>query len=277
MAKLSAFADEVIDDFLGQVKYLDSENVGHIELRFLNKKNVIDLNKNELAEAGKILKDYGLQVSAIGSPVGKVRLDEPFAEHLDMFKRAVGRALFFKTRFIRVFSYYAPQGKDIADYRSQVLDRMNAKVEVIEDVDIVMVHENETNIYGHSTENCVDIIEAVNSPKLRLVYDPGNFVWGQGIVDNIKSCWPKMKSYVVHVHIKDWQLGADIGSIPGQGDGQIAELLQELADCRYDGFLTMEPHLQAGEQFGGQTGPGLFSEAIGAVRQMASEVGLDCK
>jgi sugar phosphate isomerase/epimerase len=277
MVKLSAFSDEVIDDFVGQVKYLDSEGIGYIELRFLNKKNLIDLNKDELAEAGKILADYGLGVSAIGSPIGKVRIDEPFAEHLDMFKHTVDLALFFKTRFIRVFSYYAPEGRDIQDYRSRVLDRMSAKVEVIENVDVVMVHENEVDIYGHSAENCVDIVEAVNSDKLRLVYDPGNFVWGRKIVDNVESCWPKMKPYVVHVHIKDWQLGADVGSIPGQGDGQIRELLQELADDGYKGFLTMEPHLQVGGKFGGQTGPKLFSEAIEAVGKIASEVGLECK
>lgn len=275
MALPSAFADEVTDDFLGQVKYLASENVGYIELRFLNKKNVVDLSKAELTEAGKIIADYGLGVSAIGSPVGKVRLDENFTEHLDMFKRAAECALFFKTRFIRVFSYYAPQDKNIKDYRSEVMDRFGAKVDVIEDVDIVMVHENETNIYGHSAENCVDLIETINSPKLRLVYDPGNFVWGRGIVDNIKTCWPKMKPYVVHVHIKDWQLGSDVGSIPGQGDGQINELLQELAHCEYDGFLTMEPHLQAGGKFGGKTGPELFSEATRAVRKIAAEVGLE--
>ena len=243
MAKLSAFADEVIDDFSSQVKYLASKKVGYIELRFLNKKNVIDLNKSQLIEARNILEDFGLGVSAIGSPIGKVRLDEPFAQHLDMFKRAVDSALFFGTRFIRMFSYYAPEGKDIADYRSEVLDRMGAKVEVIEDVDIVMVHENETDIYGHTAANCVDIVEAVNSDKLRLVYDPGNFVWGQGIVDNVASCWPKMKPYVVHVHIKDWRLGADVGSIPGRGHGQIKALLQELVDCGYAGFLTMEPPL----------------------------------
>jgi 3-dehydroshikimate dehydratase len=276
MAELSAFADEVTDDLLGQVKYLVSEKIGHIELRFLNKKSVIDLGKDELVEAQKILADHGLGVSAIGSPIGKVRLDENFTEHLDMFKRAVDRALYFKTRFIRVFSYYAPQDKNIEDYRSEVLDRFGAKVEVIEDVDIVMVHENETDIYGHSAANCVDIVEAVKSPKLRLVYDPGNFVWGQGIVDNIESCWPKMKPYVVHVHIKDWQLGADVGSIPGQGDGQIKQLLQELVDCEYTGFLTMEPHLKLGGKFGGQTALESFSKAIGAVRKLAAEVGLQC-
>lgn len=278
MAKLSAFADEVTDNFLKQVKYLAKENVGYIEPRFINKKNIMNLTQNELNEAKKMLQDYGLKVSAIGSPIGKVKLDESFEPHLDKFKHAVELARFFETPYIRMFSYYAPEGKNIDDYREQVMERMCAKVEIIENTDVVMVHENETGIYGHNAENCVDIVKTVDSPKLRLVYDPGNFVWGQKITNNVESCWPLMKPYVVHVHIKDWKLGsAEVGSIPGEGDGQIKELLAELAEMNYDGCLTMEPHLKAGGQFGGDTGPKLFSRAISAVRKLSDEVGLKCE
>lgn len=277
MAKLSAFADEVTDDFLQQVKYLAKERVGYIEPRFINKKNIMDLTKGQLKEAKKMIQDHGLKVSAIGSPIGKVKLDEPFEPHLDKFKHAVDLAMLFETPYIRMFSYYAPQGKNIDDYRDQVMERMAAKVDVLKDVDVTMVHENEAHIYGHTAEQCVDIVKTVDSTKLRLVYDPANFVWGEKITDNVESCWPVMKPYVVHIHIKDWKLGAkDVGSIPGQGDGQIKELLAELAALNYDGCLTMEPHLQTGGQFGGSTGPELFSRAIDAVRELSAEVGLTC-
>ena len=277
MAKLSAFADEVTDDFLAQVEYLAKERVGYIEPRFIDKKNIMDLTEDELNEVKKKIADHGLKVSAIGSPIGKVRLDEPFEPHLDKFKHAVDLAQFFETPYIRMFSYYAPEGKNIDDYRDQVMERMSAKVEVLRDIDVVMVHENESHIYGHTAENCVDLIKTVNSPKLRLVYDPANFVWGQKITDNVKSCWPLMKPHVVHIHIKDWKLGTeDVGSIPGEGDGQIKELLAELAALNYDGCLTMEPHLKVGGQFGGETGPELFSQAIAAVRKLSAEVGLAC-
>lgn len=277
MAKLSAFADEVTEDFHGQVKYLAKERIGYIEPRFINKKNIMDLTKSELKQAKHMIDDYGLKLSAIGSPIGKVRLDEPFQPHLDKFKHAVELAQFFQTPYIRMFSYYAPQDKNIDDYRNEVMDRMSAKVEIIKNVDVIMVHENETNIYGHSAGNCVDIVKTINSPKLRLVYDPANFVWGEKIINNVEVCWPLMKPYVVHIHIKDWKLGSkDIGSMPGQGDGQIRQLLTELAKLNYDGCLTMEPHLQLGGQFGGSTGPRLFSKAIDAVRELAAEVGLKC-
>jgi sugar phosphate isomerase/epimerase len=277
MAKLSAFADEITDDFLEQVKYLAKEHVGYLEIRFVNQKNIMDLTQKELKESRKMLQDYGIKVSAIGSPIGKVKIDEPFGPHLDKFKHAVDLALFFETPYIRMFSYYPPEGKDISHYRDEVMERMSAKVEIIKNVDVIMVHENETDIYGHSAENCVDIAKTVNSPKLRLVYDPANFVWGQKITDNIEKCWPLMKPYVVHIHIKDWKLGDILGSIPGEGDGQIKELLAELAAMNYEGCLTMEPHLRAGGQFGGDTGPELFSQAIAAVRELAAEVGLKCE
>jgi len=275
MAKLSAFADEVTDDFFGQVRFLASENIPCIEPRFINGKNIMDLSRAELAEARKMICDFGLEVSAIGSAIGKVRLDEPFEEHLDKFKHAVDLANYFETRFIRLFSYYAPQGGNIDDYREEVLDRLGRQADLIRDVDVVMVHENEADIYGHSAENCADLAKTLDSAKFRLAYDPANFVWGEKMKDPLESCWPLMKPYVVHIHIKDWELGADTGSIPGEGDGQIKELLAELAKADYEGCLTLEPHLQAGGQFGGKTGPGLFSKAINAVREIAGEVGLE--
>ncbi len=277
MAKLSAFADEVTEDFRSQVEFLAKERVGYIEPRFVNRKNIMDLNRSELDEARKMICDRGLKVSAIGSPIGKVRLDEPFEPHLDKFKHAVDLAQFFETPFIRMFSYYAPEGKNIDDYRDQVLERMAAKVQVVEGTDVTMVHENEAHIYGHTAENCADLVEAVGSDRLRLAYDPANFVWGEKITNNVEVCWPVMKPYVVHIHIKDWKLGApDVGSLPGQGDGQIKELLAELASMNYDGCMTMEPHLKTGGQFGGSTGPELFAKAIAAVRKLADQVGLAC-
>lgn len=277
MAKLSAFADEVTEDFLQQVEYLEGQGVGFIEPRFIDKKNIMDLTRSELKAAKKIIDDHGLKVSAIGSPIGKVKLDQPFEPHLDKFKHAVDLAVLFEAPYIRMFSYYAPEGKNIDDYRQQVMDRMAAKVEVLADVDVAMVHENEANIYGHTAAHCVELVETIDSPKLRLAYDPANFVWGEKITNNVEVCWPLMKPYVVHIHIKDWKLGAkDVGSIPGKGDGQIRELLAELAAMNYEGCMTMEPHLQAGGQFGGSTGPELFSKAIDAVREIAADVGLEC-
>lgn len=275
MIRFSAFSDEVTEDFNGQAEFLVSQNIRNIEIRFVNSKNILDLDQEELAEAKLILNDHGIAVSAIASPIGKVKIDEPFEKHLSRFKHAIEIDDYLHAPFIRIFSYYPPDGKSIEAYREEVLSRMAAKAELVKGSTVVLVHENEAHIYGHSAGNCVDLVTTINSEHLKLAYDPANFVWGERIVNSMESCWPEMKPHVVHVHIKDWKLGSSaIGSIPGHGDGQVKALIQELADMNYTGYLTMEPHLRQGGRFGGCTGPELFSEAINATVRLCDEAGL---
>lgn len=151
---------------------------------------------------------------------------------------------------------------------------MLKKVDFLKNSDIIMVLENEAGLYGQHPDKCVEIVQAVNSPRLRLCYDPANFTVTMNTKDNVHTCWPVMRSYVSHVHIKDWKVGEDIGSIPGQGDAQIMLLLKELRNIDYKGFITMEPHLQQGGQFGGSTDTELFSSAINETKKMAHEAGL---
>lgn len=275
MVKFSAFADEVSGDFEEQLAFLNAHQVGSIEIRSLYHKNILDLSKEELITVKKMLKDHGISVSAIGSPIGKIKLDQPFEPQLDKFRYAVELADFFDAPYIRIFSYYAADGKDINDFRDEVLKRMSVMAGILTGSAIVLVHENESHIYGHTAENCADIARSVNSPNLKLVYDPANFVWGDNITDNMDRCWPVMAPYVVHVHIKDWKLGSlNIGSVPGKGDAQIDMLLKKLAEINYNGFLTMEPHLESGDQFGGKSGPVLFEKSIRATREIAERAGL---
>lgn len=275
MAVLSAFADEVTNDFAGQISYLVAQQLRFIEIRFVNKNNVMNLSDAELREVKNMLDDNGIGVSAIGSPIGKVKIDLPFQPHLDKFKHAVELAEFFHAPFIRIFSYYPAEHQLVENDREEVLERMRKKVETLRDSKVVIVHENETGIYGSTADRCVDLARSINSPKFRLAYDPANFVWGQHIPNNVDVCWPVMRPYVSHVHIKDWKLGnQDVGSIPGEGDGQMKRLFEELAAMKYDGFLTMEPHLKVGGQFGGETGPELFTKAVDATRTLCSNAGL---
>jgi len=275
MAKLSAFADEAAHDFLAQVEFLTKEKIGYIELRLVNQKNIMDLTRAELSQTREMIRDYGLKVSAIGSPIGKIRIDEPFEPHLDRFKHAMELAEYFETGLIRVFSYYPPEGKNITKFRSEVMDRMAAKAELLERSGLIMVHENESDIYGATAERCVDIVETINSDKLRLAYDGGNFVYGISCLNNVETCWPLMKRYVEHVHIKDRKRQENLGCIPGQGAAQIKELFAELSDMNYQGCVTMEPHLSVSEIMSGFTGPELFSQAIAAARKLAVEADLE--
>lgn len=278
MVKLSGFADEVYVDFKQQLDYFSSIGINNIELRLLDGKNILDLSKEELSEVKKRMEDRGIGISAIASPIGKYGIDQPFELHFDRFKHAVEVASYLNANLIRIFSYYAPQGKDINSYRDEVMQRMQAKAGYVKDSDIMLIHENESHIYGYSAENCVDIVRTVNSKNLSLAYDPANFVWGSNIVNNVEVCWPMMKPYTTHIHIKDWRLGSkDVGSLPGEGDGQIELLIKELAAMNYSGFITLEPHMSSGGQFGGETTPEQLKAALINVKLFCDKYGILCE
>ena len=95
---MSAFADEYCDSFAGQVKAMKDFGIGYIEVRFVDKKNVSTLTDSEVYEAKKILDEYGVKISSIGSPLGKINLKDNFEEHLALTKRVFEIAKILDTK-----------------------------------------------------------------------------------------------------------------------------------------------------------------------------------
>jgi sugar phosphate isomerase/epimerase len=276
MFRLSAFADEIDPDPQKQIDVLKQCGVRHIEFRSILKTNVLDLTDLQIKEFKSLLDKEGFKLSAIGSPIGKVKIDLPFGPHLERFKRAVELCKVFETRNIRLFSYYLPEGGgDWDNWRRDVLDRMWDKCRVAEKAGVRLIHENEHNIYGDSPDRLVDLLDTVSTQlddpgTFGAAYDPANFVFcGYDPWEG----WQRTKEWTVHFHIKDWAKGEPHGRIPGEGQGRIPEVMAEAVQRKYDGFATMEPHLMGGGPTGGVTGPELFPKAVAAFKQILDKAG----
>jgi sugar phosphate isomerase/epimerase len=274
MFTLSAFADEISPDPQEQIDVLKSCGIRHIEFRSILKTNVLDLTDLQIAEFKSLLDRHGFRLSAIGSPIGKVRIDEPFAPHLQRFRRAIELCKVFGTGNIRIFSYYLPEHGEWDNWRRDVMDRMWEKIKLAKQAGVRLIHENEHRIYGDDPERVKDlmetVLEQVEGPYFGAVYDPANYVFcgydpWQG--------WQLTKQWTVHFHIKDWVHGEAHGRLAGEGHGRIPEVMAEAAAMRYDGFATMEPHLLGGGPTGGVTGPELFPKAAAAFQRILEQVG----
>lgn len=270
MIRISAFADEAYPASLdSQLSFLQSVGVRWLEIRFVDGKNVSALSESEALEAKKKLDDAGIGISAVASPIGKYPLSEPFAPQLELMKKVAGIAGVLGVRNIRIFSFYPAPGEDVNRCWDGVESRLAQFCEVAEACGLTLLHENESSIFGHSAENCARIGERFFSDNFALVYDPANFVWGEDITDNVERCWPLMKKYVRHIHLKDWKLGSkNVGSLFGDGDGQIPELVRTAVSDGYSGFMTLEPHLSSGARFGGSTSPSQFRETLARTRSI---------
>jgi sugar phosphate isomerase/epimerase len=273
MPTLSAFADEVSQEPKGQIEALQANGIRYVELRGALGLNVMKFSKEQAADVRRQFADGGIGVSCIASPIGKVKLDEDWHKCLDDYKRAVDLAEFFGARYIRIFSYYPPEGRDVGDFRGEVISRLLQQVDYIADRDVTLVLENESNLFGAFPERCAYLHSAIPSEKLVMAFDPANFV-NMNVRNVYETCWLPLRRYVGYFHIKDFKYGEREHAVPaGTGDGNIPEMLRDAADDGYDGFLALEPHLGKAEHSTGQTGPELFKVAADALKKICADVG----
>jgi len=268
--RISGFADEIADDLDDQLDVLESVGVDRLDLRNVWGENLLDLSEERLVDLEETLDARGFTVTSIGSPIGKIGIEDPLEPHMERLDRALELADRFDADRVRVFSYYIPEGDDPADHRGEVLRRTNAAVDRAERADATLVLENEKDIYGDTPGRVRDLLTTVDSPHLRAVFDPANYL--EIGVQPYPDALLQVVEYVDQVHVKDARFG-ERGGIepPGEGDGQIPETLAALHARGFDGPLSLEPHLaMAGSNYG-YSGPEGFRTAAEALQGILAD------
>ena len=238
--KISGFSDEIASDIDTQFAVLNKLGIKYFEPRGINGKNISTLNDNEVLALKAKMEEYGIKASSIGSPIGKIRITDNFEAHFEIFKRVVKTAKMLDTKYIRMFSFYHNGGAWTAEERADVIAKLERMIAYAKENDVVLLHENEKDIYGDTADRCLDLMETLGCENFRAVFDPANFVQCK---QNTKEAFDKLQKHIEYMHIKD-AMAADGKVVPaGHGDGNFDYLLIRLFASGYDGFLSLEPHL----------------------------------
>ncbi|MFI6262741.1 sugar phosphate isomerase/epimerase family protein [Micromonospora sp. NPDC051006] len=273
MWTLSGFSDEISPDFTEQCAVAAGLGLKYVEIRSAWDVNILDLAPEQLTRMKETLAAHELRVSSIGSPIGKIFIDEDFPPHLARMRHAAEVARFFDAPYVRIFSFFLRPDADPAEHRAEVIDRMRALARVAENADLILLHENEKAIYGDIPERCLDLVRSVGSPHLRLAWDPANFV--QVGVRPYTDGYAILRKHLEYVQIKD-ALAADGTVVPaGHGDGEVARTLRALRHDGFDGFFSLEPHLATGHATGGFSGPEQFRRAWQAFTDLLTTEGIE--
>ena len=267
MWTLTGFADEISPELDEQLDTLAQESISHMELRSVWNTNVLDLTDDELEWVKSASAQRGIGISSIGSPIGKVSVAEAFGPHLERFRRALRAADAMEAPYVRVFSFFIPEGQEPVRYREEVIDRMETLAGEAEDSGVRLLHENEKEIYGDVPSRCVDILAGVGSPALRAAWDAANFVQC-GVSQPFAEGYESLRPYIEYVHVKDALSGSGKVVPAGEGDGQLPETLSALRASGFDGFFSLEPHLASSGTYSGFSGPELFRKAAGAFKEL---------
>ena len=275
-SKISGFSDEIDKSIEKQFTVLNKLGISWFEPRGVDGKNISELSDEEVKNLKANMQKYGIKVSSIGSPIGKMFLSEDFDAHFETFKRVVKIAKELGTRYIRIFSFFHSY-----DERDAVIEKLKMMIEYAKENDVILLHENEKEIYGDTIERCKDLMDTLCCDNFKAVFDPANFVQ---CVQDTKKAYEVMKPYIEYMHIKDAQ--AKDGSVvpSGYGDGNLEYILTDLLKNGYSGFLSLEPHLGSFEGLAGlemgdimkdlpQSGEGTFTAAYKALKTILDRIG----
>lgn len=237
---VSCFADEISVSLDRQIQVLNELGIKFVEFRSADGTGVADFTDEQAKEAKKRLDAAGICVSAVGSPIGKIGIEDDFEAHMKKLQRIERIADIFETSYIRMFSFYLPEHLDPKDSRDEVMRRMECMVKEAQKNHLVLLHENEKGIYGDNAARCLDLMKEFYGDHFKATFDFANFIQcGQNTIE----AYEMLKPYIEYVHVKDARM-ADGEVVPaGTGDGQLLDIFEKLDASGYKGYLSLEPHL----------------------------------
>lgn len=284
-------------------------------LRFIDAgegiKNVMKLGKGEIQTIRHLEDEYGLNVASIGSPIGKVKLLDvedgtknayvPFKKYLEKdVKKACEMAHAFETKLIRGFSFYHPKGTNPQDHLPQAIDQLGQIAETALRSDLTFGVELEANLVGQTGEILAEIHRQVNNPALLLIFDAGNLTCQGYTAGEVLEQFRLMTPGLGWVHVKDYRhheptrrqshideetlkhfVPADLGDSGHEAIfKELREMLPKLdPKLRRRGipgvFVDLEPHVKAGGQYGGFSGPDGMGVALRGLCRVLDYVGID--
>jgi sugar phosphate isomerase/epimerase len=313
---LSGFADEAANQktAVQQFAALAALGLQYYTIRFIDAgngvKNVMQLTLAEIAAIRHGEDEYGLNVSSLGSPIGKVKLLDvddgtsnryvPFKKYLETeVAKACELAHAFETKLIRGFSFYHPRGTDPWGHMPQVVDQLGQIAELCHRSDLTFGLEIEANLVGHNGPLLAEIHRQVDHPALLLIFDSANVVTQGCSPDETFAQYQALKAGLGWLHIKDYRHPhpakrtdhVDEEALkhfvpPHLGDGAHTMILRDFAELlprlerklKKRGvpgvFLDLEPHLKGGGQFGGFSGPDGFGVALRSLCRVLDYVGI---
>ena len=251
----TGFADEAGADIETQIRATKALGWDCIEARNVGGRNLHDLPEADFERVCERLAAAGVRVNCFGSTIanwGK-QITEPFESSLAEARRAIPRMRRLGTQWIRIMSFAVLKDREPEDQLAEErFGRLRELQRLFTGEGLTPVHENCMNYGGMGYTYTLRLVE--NVPGLKLVFDTGNPVFSD---DRSKAKpWPKQSAYtfyrmvrehVAYVHIKDGIWDAVAGKTrfthPGEGHGDVPEILADLLRGGYSGGLSIEPHL----------------------------------
>lgn len=197
----------------------------------------------DVARVKKLLKQYGIVPTSLGGYNDFAQLtDEGLEEQIQRLIGYCQRAADLEIPVVRAMGADTKEGYGLADFREPILKGFEAVVERTEGLGVVIGLEN----HGRLTNDgdfMLEVVEHVNSPRLGVTLDTGNFAWAGHDAANVQRFFDQLLPYIFSLHIKDgiWHEDGTFEFVPaGRGAMPLPKLLRDLSGTEFDAGVISE-------------------------------------
>lgn len=243
--------DEVSPSLDEGIAFARAEDIGTIDLRVIDGRNVLDLSRDELANAARRVRAAGLAVACIctpllkWSPPGKQARAKGDQFGFELADRAPGEvyaqtfeaAEILGARDLRIFSYLAYDGYRVEDLREPIEDLLM----LAEKFDMKLHVENEGVCNVAAFAELETLVAAYPHPRLRALPDIAN-ASRAGFPPSAGDL-ARLLPFTDILHFKDYSNAARRFVAVGEGDIPFAALLAATLPAHAQPLmLTIETH-----------------------------------
>ncbi len=124
--------------------------------------------------------------------------------------------------------------------RPRLIDQLGELGELAEREDFVLAGEAHSKGAVNSTERVIQVLGAVNHPRVRLHFDIVHFFLGG---EEIAECVPRLVPWTAHTHVTDAVRHPDNRfdpRLPGDGELDMVAYVRAMDEAGWDSYITLE-------------------------------------
>lgn len=268
--RLGVVTNEISQDLERALRVAAELGIRDVELNTLWGRQLTELTEEELAQVRALLDLHGMSVAAMLDGAFKsVPLEaipargeletEIYRHERQVLERAIAIAHMLECERVRVFSFRRPTAGIEAGtpgWRPSPaptpaeLDRLTRGLrplcELARQEGVTLVLENVRYCYADTGAHTRQIVEAIGSPYLKVIWDPAN-AYVSGEERAYPDGYAAVRPYTVHVHLKDARFtdrptGQTRWECIGAGEVDWAGQVRAFIDAGFAGVASLETH-----------------------------------
>ena len=244
MFKTAVITDEITQDFGHALEIANKHGLDAVEVRSVYELGAFEWTDEVVDKMKTLASQAGLPVCCVSSPFFKCEIDDTkeIEGQYESLRRCIGHAHKLGAGIIRGFTFWDRGGFEAR--MPEIVERFQKVIQILQQEGMIMAIESESSVYTANAAKLAKVIDAIGSPYVRALWDPGNCVYDPDGEVPYPNGYEFIKDKLAHMHLKDAKVvdGKAVGTPVGKGAVDLEGQFKRLVQDGYAGFVALETH-----------------------------------